>query len=147
MAPIRPDLRRFYGHTWKHETRMRALARAKRRCERCRKPDRAVIETVSGKLDGEPVMVWRRRGTVYDPWHCRDGSITTDRYVRSLGFESRIIRVVISVTHRNHRPGDDEDDNLVALCQWCHLNYDRLQHAATRSERKDRARPLLRMAG
>jgi hypothetical protein len=29
------------------------------------------------------------------------------------------------------------------LCQWCHLNYDKLQHKQTRRARKDRCRPLL----
>ena len=55
----------------------------------------------------------------------------------------RIIRVVLSVVHLNHVSGEDDDDNLKALCQWCHLNHDKGHHAETRAIRKDAARPLL----
>ena len=30
-----------------------------------------------------------------------------------------------------------------ALCQWCHLNLDKLHHKESRQARKDRARPML----
>jgi len=45
--------------------------------------------------------------------------------------------------YRGAVPGDDRDENLKAYCQWCHLNYDREHHRATRAARKDAARPLL----
>lgn len=48
--------------------------------------------------------------------------------------------------HLNHVSGDDRDENLKALCQWCHLQYDKLQHHETRATRKDSARPLLQEA-
>ena len=41
-------------------------------------------------------------------------------------------KVVLTVAHLNHEPGDCRDDNLVALCQRCHLNYDREHHLASR---------------
>ena len=55
----------------------------------------------------------------------------------------RRIRVRLNIAHLDHVPGHDDDSNLRALCDWCHLNYDQLQHKRTRSARKDRARPLL----
>lgn len=55
------------------------------------------------------------------------------------------IKVVLGVAHLNHTPGDDRDENLKALCQWCHLNYDKIHHRETRAARKDKARPLLAM--
>jgi hypothetical protein len=55
----------------------------------------------------------------------------------------RVVRIVLTVAHLNHDPRDNREENLKALCQWCHLNYDKLHHAETRAVRKDAARPLL----
>jgi len=33
--------------------------------------------------------------------------------------------VVLTVAHLNRDTTDNNDDNLKALCQWCHLNHDR----------------------
>ena len=56
---------------------------------------------------------------------------------------ARRIRLVLTIAHLNHISGDDRDENLKALCQWCHLNYDKAHHAETRAIRKDAARPIL----
>ncbi|MBA0124660.1 hypothetical protein H0B56_03805 [Haloechinothrix sp. YIM 98757] len=42
-------------------------------------------------------------------------------------------RVVLTVAHLNHQPEDCRDANLAALCQGCHLHYDREHHATTRA--------------
>ena len=34
------------------------------------------------------------------------------------------VRVVLTIAHLNHRPEDNGDDNLAALCQRCHNRYD-----------------------
>lgn len=63
-----------------------------------------------------------------------------------LGFPRDICRwvgIVLTCAHLNHTPGDDRDDNLKLLCQWCHLSTDSDHHKRTRSTRKDRERPLL----
>jgi HNH endonuclease len=56
---------------------------------------------------------------------------------------SRVIEVVLTVAHLNHVAGDDRDENLAALCQYCHLMHDAEQHRESRATRKDSARPLL----
>lgn len=66
-------------------------------------------------------------------------------------------KVVLTVAHLNHTPGDDRLENLAALCQRCHLNLDREQHVqnAKQTWRKkheraveiaDAQRPLLAFA-
>lgn len=59
-------------------------------------------------------------------------------------------KVVLTVAHFNHIAGDDRPENLIVLCQRCHLSLDRDQHVenarATRQEKKDDARPLFAMA-
>ena len=37
-------------------------------------------------------------------------------------------KVVLTVAHLDHDPGNCDDDNLRALCQRCHLAYDSERH-------------------
>lgn len=37
--------------------------------------------------------------------------------------------VVLTVAHLNQNPKDNRRSNLKAMCQACHLRYDRFQHA------------------
>jgi hypothetical protein len=56
---------------------------------------------------------------------------------------SKVILTVahLGAAHPDGTPGDKTDkmdvreENLAALCQRCHLNYDRDEHAASRRER------------
>ncbi len=49
-------------------------------------------------------------------------------------------KVVLTVAHLNHAPEDCRPENLLAMCQACHLRYDARHHAetarATRRQRK-----------
>jgi hypothetical protein len=45
-------------------------------------------------------------------------------------------RVVLTVAHLDHTPENCDDDNLRAMCQGCHLHYDRDHHAETRAATK-----------
>ena len=58
--------------------------------------------------------------------------------------------VVLTVAHLNHTPEDVRPENLAALCQRCHLNYDRQRHIA-KARRNRRLRrgemPLFDEAG
>lgn len=127
--PIRPELRKFYrGPAWK-ETRERILRRARNRCEGCRVPNRKKVFRNRG--------MWRFTypgGT----WHRENGKSTTFQ-----PSTDRTVTIVLCLAHLNHVAGDDRDDNLKALCQWCHLNHDKPHHKQTRQTRKDASRPLL----
>lgn len=143
--PIRADLRHHYtGPAWK-ATRAAILKRARNKCESCTKPNGEFVETHTGRSmallgkQGLPVMFWRLVSS--GSW--RDWSGFPVRAERMFGLPTRTVRVVLTVAHLNHTPGDDRDDNLAALCQWCHLHYDHSHHKTTRSTRKDAARPLL----
>ena len=37
-------------------------------------------------------------------------------------------KVILTVAHLNHNPQDCSEGNLKALCQKCHLNYDKEFH-------------------
>lgn len=42
-------------------------------------------------------------------------------------------RVVLTTAHLDHTPEHCDDENLRAMCQGCHLHYDREHHAQTRA--------------
>ena len=163
--PIRRDLRHHYGLTWKHVTRPLILRRAGGQvtgpdengryvyhggahCERCNKRDGATVETISIKDPdaGRLYMLWREAGST---WHWQDGHPAQTpigaifenqpRWLRN----SKMSTTVLTVAHLNHIPGDDRDENLEALCGWCHLHLDGPHHRESRRGRKDTARPLL----
>ncbi len=137
--PVRPEFRHLYrGRAWR-EIRERILARAERRCERCKVPDRTDVVRAGGYWGPE----------VIGPWRSPDGTcgaqIDDDAYARI-----RRVKIVITIAHLDQDPHNNAEANLVALCQWCHLRHDRRQHvenaSETRKTRKDAARPLLRLA-
>lgn len=132
--PIRKDLKHFYaGPAWR-ETRERILRRARGCCEQCGIPHRLRIIRAGGYWwDVLSGGCWRRP----------DGSVGRP----PKGLRRRHVAIVLTIAHLNSTPGDDRPENLKALCQWCHLNFDQALHVAnsrrTRSIRKDRARPIL----
>jgi hypothetical protein len=44
----------------------------------------------------------------------------------------RTFKIVLTVAHLDHDKANNEDSNLAALCQRCHLNYDRPRHVENR---------------
>lgn len=46
-------------------------------------------------------------------------------------------KVMLTVAHLNHTPGDNRDENLKAMCNRCHLRYDINHHKFNR--RRNRA--------
>lgn len=42
-------------------------------------------------------------------------------------------KVCLTTAHLNHTPEDCDEANLKAMCQGCHLHYDKDHHAATAS--------------
>jgi hypothetical protein len=155
--PIAPELRHFYGREWRTVTRPRILARAANRCERCQKPNGAWIHTVTeamGPASNRLYFMWWKLPSVLpshwvveyqccyapgDAWLNHAGKVC---YSAQLPPGPRLVRVVLTVAHLNHTAGDDRDENLAALCQWCHLTHDRRHHAQSRGTRKDQGRPL-----
>jgi hypothetical protein len=137
--PIRPDLRKFYGVTWRKVTRPRILARAGNKCEQCRVPNNTDVWRANGGCWLEIRASWND-GVIRIWRNSHGGPITPPAGPR------RDVRIVLTVAHLNHTSGDDRDDNLKALCQWCHLNYDAPHHRETRATRKDAARPLIAIA-
>jgi hypothetical protein len=43
-----------------------------------------------------------------------------------------VVKVVLTVAHIDRDKTNNDDNNLAALCQRCHLNHDRHQHTENR---------------
>lgn len=48
----------------------------------------------------------------------------------------KMIKVVLTIAHLNHTPEDCRPENLRALCQRCHNQYDAKHRAETRKQHK-----------
>lgn len=82
----------------------------------------AVIESISG------------RQFIKLPWAaCSD--VTGKPFETMACFpnsgEHRWVYIVLTIAHLNHQPADNRDENLAALCQWCHLKHDVRFHRAS----------------
>jgi hypothetical protein len=140
-VPIRADLRHYYGRDWRIVVRPRILARAENRCEQCGVPNHTKVKRIRGFWLEEGASwafgAFRRwRTPAGGDWH-KEGDPAG---------RVRVVRIVLTIAHLNHKAGDDRDENLRAWCQWCHLHHDAVHHAESRAIRKDAARPLLAKA-
>lgn len=111
--PIKPENRARYPKDWP-EVRARALERAGHACEFCGVPNywRGFRHS-----DGSFLPTgWNERRALCCPLHC-----FVPRAVR-------VFEIVLTIAHLDHTPENCADDNLRALCQRCHLNYDNAHH-------------------
>jgi len=114
--PISPDKKHLYADNWK-KIRARILKRAENRCEFCGVKNYAVgFRDADGKF-------WEETG---------------DSFIPKSVFEQepspKLIRIVLTIAHLDNDPtNNDEDNNLRALCQQCHLRHDAKFHQANRS--------------
>ena len=119
--PIRADQRSRYPKDWP-EISKRIRERAGGKCEQCGVPNRMLI---SRSIDRDKFM--DMDGNVHD-------ATTGEHLGTCRGSEwdgLPVIMIVLTVSHRDHTPENCADENLWALCQRCHLLYDRDHHRQT----------------
>ena len=61
----------------------------------------------------------------------------------SIPYDARKIKIVLTVAHLNHDTEDNREENLVALCQKCHLRYDSEIHRKNRTVTRRRKKASL----
>ena len=118
--PIRQSERHRYPSNWP-EISLRVRARAGNRCEFCGVANSALGAWFEGRFHkAEP----KGTGLRDDP---RQGEVFPCRHGDSVVW-TRVRRIVLTVAHMDHQPENCADENLRALCQRCHLAYDRTHH-------------------
>jgi len=140
--PIRPENRHYYaGPEWK-AIRAEILERAKNCCERCKAPNEGIMRTDSWQLspDVAPMPVYliigeekiRSSETGEVVAHLSGYSDTLVMLNDLVAEGWRPIKVILTIAHLDHDPGNNSRNNLQALCQRCHNRYDVSHRAETR---------------
>jgi hypothetical protein len=119
--------KRKYPKNWRHISARIRFERASGKCEWCGKPHGAEIRVGAENSWCGPDGVWRNRhgkriaGPM--PWPREQWW----QYVIRHNGETPQIRaatVILQTAHLDHDPTNCADDNLAALCQFCHGEYD-----------------------
>ena len=127
--PIRPELMPLYpgGSTrspeWR-ELREEVLDRSGWRCDFC-----LVEHGMTISMLGDGTFMTGTGGVYCD----RTGGFLR---LSHPSFEpGRPVLIVLAVCHKDHDPTNNNPDNLLALCQKCHLRHDAKEHWRTRRAR------------
>ena len=96
---------------------MNILNRASNRCEFC-----GALNYQLGARDK------------FGKWHSEENieSMNSDHGDALFGSFPKIIKIVLTIAHLDHDTSNNDESNLKALCQKCHLDHDRdlhLEHA------------------
>lgn len=121
-----------YPSNWKTEIRPRILKRAGNKCECCLVPNYEII--LRGKWGEKEVYQMDDTGAIHD---AATGRYITSAYLGDVwnGHPSeKPVRVVLTIAHLDHDTSNNEDGNLKAMCQRCHLIYDKDYHKANAAQ-------------
>lgn len=112
--PIKPENKKLYPKNWK-EIRQKILKRANNCCEFCGVPNH--------------MMGYRTN---------LGGFIGTDKDIKYFENQGKKrIKIVLTIAHLDHNPTNNKPENLRALCQKCHNNYDKEHRKETRQRSKN----------
>ncbi len=81
------------------------------------------------KREGHKCKFCHRSNGTHLPAKCCKEPIFDDRH-HCLSCGKRRQKIVLTIAHLDHDITNNQDDNLAALCQPCHLAYDAKRHAA-----------------
>ena len=72
----------------------------------------------------------------FGEWHDLDQMDSLNAAVGDdlFGEYPKIVRIILTVAHLDQNPGNNDESNLAALCQRCHLNHDRPVNLIKRHE-------------
>jgi len=113
-----------YPANWKTEIRPRILARA------------GEVRNEAGEIIKEAECEWckapNHRYRLFIPGSTRiiyrgPNEVPT----------SKDVQIILTIAHLDHDLTNNDDENLAALCQGCHLKHDAGQHAETARETRE----------
>ena len=120
--PIRKDLRPLYPSNWKAISHRVRFERERGVCQGC------------GRRHGQPVHVLedgRHFDFARNMWVSARGNQVGHPMLHEFA-RARTTYVWLSCCHLDNDPRNNEDHNLAALCQACHLRQDLRYHIAQR---------------
>jgi len=107
---------RKYPDNWLSEIRPQILTRDNNRCKHCNVANYSIIKRI--------------KGSIYRPQNFSEGEIVRQLirkgYYRSQAIKiAGLTKIVLTIAHLDQDITNNNPDNLAALCQRCHLIYDR----------------------
>ena len=118
IVPISPENQKRYPPNWSTEIVPAIRARSGNRCEDC--------GVANYELGGRgPTGKWHRAIPIGEKLLRLEWPRAGDYDICS-GYDKplRIVRIVLTVAHLNHKPEDCRPENLKHWCQRCHNTYD-----------------------
>lgn len=108
-----------YPPNWKSEIVPRIIERAGNKCEFCDLPNGVIVNSIPLRVSDAGRYKIKRFWITTE-----SDSIRMAPFAQ--GGDVKPVRVVLTIAHLNHdeENHDVSDDDLKALCQYCHLNYD-----------------------
>ena len=141
--PIKPENRARYPANW-NAIRAGILERAGHRCEQCGLPNYIWVLRGDGDHKGFTLVLGtgtHKRVTTLSnvSFKCNKTGLPVPGPTEFKRKKS-LTRIVLTLSHQDHIPENNEASNLKAFCQSCHINYDLDFHqanaAATRAAKK-----------
>lgn len=112
-----------YPANWKTEIRPMIMKRAGNRCEVCGAEHLSLMLSKS-RVSLTAAFASYRAAKEAAGWYHEPGD--------------KAIVIVLTIAHLDHDPGNNVPENLKALCQRCHLEYDAGQHRRNASAKRNR---------
>lgn len=123
VVPIRPENRHRYPPNWTGISNRIRFQRADSMCE-------CTGQCGHSHTDDDREGAWQGWlvGANADPTRNRERCPATHLQPHPVTGS----KVILTTAHLNHTPEDCRDENLLAMCQRCHLAYDREIHTRNR---------------
>lgn len=144
--PIRPEMRDKYPpkKEWR-EIRRKILDRAQNRCEQCGAPNHTPVlrgwwVASFSEEDWRPVYWDGARVCMADDGELYEEHTGATAPADEYRWRLPLVRIILTISHTDHDPTHNDPSNLRALCQRCHLRYDRHHHAQTAVSTRTRKR-------
>jgi len=115
-----------YPKDWKTRIRPDILKRAGNKCEMCGVANYEYgYRDKLGRFYSSDLCYSKLEDTGYDYF---DTGNELDHCWKKDGNPTQPIKIVLTIAHLDHDINNNDYGNLKALCQRCHLNYDKEHH-------------------
>ena len=111
------EKRKRYSEKWETISQRIKLERAANKCERCQITNSIIIKRTTG-------TGWRTATEEELKQVAEFKLLHKSKHFSTLKYFG-LTQIVLTVAHLNHNEQDDREENLLAMCQRCHLIHDR----------------------
>lgn len=133
-----------YPSDWK-QIRERILKRENHCCKFCHVDNHACVHWNDQTKVYEPAAGNQYTDGIGQGEHGYKASRLVADHWNSMGEGAKWIVIVLTIAHLNHDTKDNREENLAALCQRCHLNYDKELHAVNARTTREKKLGILKL--